>query len=154
MWNKLLRHRRHILTPLLSDLKELSTRTAADPVRLSGLNHQIAELTEQNPILSQVYSKGFLDSVIFTQQADELSGKINSLRTERRNLLKQDEDDPVLTGIQTLADIIDEAKPLTEFDESAFISVAEDVIIDSDKKLRFRLKGGLELLEFPGEMGT
>ena len=150
MWNKLLRHRKYILTPLLADLKELSVKTAIDSIRLGELNRQIAELTEQNLILSQVHSKGYLDSALFTQQSDELGGKINALRKERRNLLKQDEDDPVLAGTQALADIMDEATPLAEFDEVAFLSVTENIIIDSDKKLQFRLKGGLELLEFIG----
>ena len=122
----------------------------ADSARLRGLNRQIAELTEQNHILSQVHSQGYLDSAIFTQQTDELNVKLNTLRAERRQLIKQDEDDPVLVGVQRLCDTMDDATPLTEFDDSAFLSITNSIIIGSDKKLRFRLQGGLELLEFAG----
>ena len=154
MWNKLLHNRKYILNPLLSDLRELREKTAIGSAMLSKLNLQIAELAEQNLILSQVRSKGYLDSAIFTQQSDEISLKLNALRAERRVLLKQDEDNPVLEGIQSLCDIMDKAAPLAEFDDAAFISVADNIIIDRDKRLRFRLKGGLELCEFPGEVSV
>ena len=48
---------------------------------------------------------------------------------------------------------MDEAEPLTEFDECAFTSIVDKIIADKDKKLRFRLTGGLELSEFIGEAG-
>ena len=151
MWNKLLHNRKYILAPLLSDLKELRNKTAVDLSRLSELNRQIAELTEQNLLLNQIRSKRYIDSALFTQQSDEINAELNALRAQRRNLLKQDEDDPTLEGIQNLCDIMNEAVSLTEFDDGAFLTVADSIIIDSDKKLRFRLKGGLELCEFPGE---
>jgi DNA invertase Pin-like site-specific DNA recombinase len=153
LWNKLLQNRAYILTPLLSELRALHDKTSVDPAALSEVNRQIAELTEQNLILNQVHTKGYLDDAIFIQQSGELAAKIDTLQTQRRNLIERDEDNPVLIGIQSLCDTMAEAEPLSEFDGDAFLSIVEKIIVNSDKELRFRLLGGLELSEFLGDGG-
>jgi hypothetical protein len=153
LWNKLLQNRAYILTPLLSELRALHDKTSVDPAALSEVNRQIAELTEQNLILNQVHTKGYLDDAIFIQQSDELAAKIETLQTQRRNLIQQDEDDPVLIGIQSLFDIMEDAEPLADFDDDAFLSIVDKIIVTEDKELRFRLLGGLELSDFLGEVG-
>jgi hypothetical protein len=46
-----------------------------------------------------------------------------------------------------------EVEPLTEFEDDTFLSIVEKIIVSSDKELRFRLTGGLELSAFIGEGG-
>ncbi len=153
MWNKLLQNRAYILASLLSELRTLHDRTSVDPAALGEVNRQIANLTEQNLILNQVHVKGYVDDAMFTQQSGELAAQIDALRVRRRGMIKRDEDDPVLLGIQSLCDIMAVAAPLTEFDDSAFLSIVEKIIVTSEKELRFRLTGRLELSEFIGEGG-
>lgn len=147
MWNKLLQNRKYILTPLLSGLRELDAKFTADPEQFSRINKEISELTGQVVVLNQLRGKGYLDDIMFTQQTDELNVKIDALQIKRRALLKHDECDSSLTDTQALAEIMETSVPLTEFDETAFASIVEKITADN-KKLLFRLKGGLELLEY------
>ncbi len=153
LWNKLLQNRAYILTPLLSELRALHEKTSIDPAALGEVNRQIANLTEQNLILNQVHVKGYVDDAMFIRQSGELAAQIDALRVRRRGMIKRDEDDPVLMGIQSLCNIMEEAAPLTEFDDSAFLSIVEKIIVTSEKELRFRLTGGLELSDWFGEGG-
>lgn len=152
MWNKLLRNRRYILAPLLTGLREINRKADANHAEISALNREISELAEQNVIINQLRAKGYLDAALFTQQNDEISGKLDALRAQRRNLLRQDDDDPILAEIQTLDEIMEIAEPLTTFVKDAFGLIVNRITIENEK-LRFHLLGGLELSEYLSEKG-
>lgn len=148
MYNKLKLNCRYILTPHLDQLLALKSRSTMSNVRISEINKEIAELTDQNLILNRLRSKGYMGSDIFMEQTNEINRRINSLRSMRRKLLEQDEDDKTIAAMKDLIAVVEDGPPiLADLDEPLFHSIVDTIIVESQDKIRFRLTGGLELAE-------
>jgi hypothetical protein len=117
-------------------------------MQVAQINQKIAELTEQNHVLSGLKSRGIIDSALFLSQTGEVNRQIRELKAEKNKLMEQDEDDSTITETRCLiATLEDGPELLTEFDEMLFDSMVELVIAESSKRLKFRLINGLELVE-------
>ncbi|NPV89864.1 MAG: recombinase family protein [Firmicutes bacterium] len=148
MYNKLKPNCRYILNPLLDQLLALKSRSTMSSIKVSGINKEIAELTDQNLILNRLRSKGYMGSDIFMEQTNEINQKINNLRSLRRKLLGQDEDDKTIAAVKDLIAVIEDGPPaLADLDEPLFNSIVDTITVESQDKIRFRLTGGLELNE-------
>ncbi|MDF9409674.1 MAG: hypothetical protein A4E52_00797 [Pelotomaculum sp. PtaB.Bin013] len=148
MYNKLKPNRRYILAPLLDQLLALKSRSTMSNIKVSEINKELAELTDQNLILNRLRSKGYMGSDIFMEQTNEINRKINSLRSTRRKLLEQDEDDKTIAAVKDLVAVIEDGPPvLADLDEPLFHSIVDSIMVESQDKIKFRLTGGLELAE-------
>ena len=148
LYNKLKHNSQYILNPLLDQLETMKNKSTMRNVKIGEINKQIAELTEQNLILTRLRSKGYMDSAIFMEQANEINNNINALRKVRRTLLDNDENDNEIVTTKKLISIIDDsADILTEFNELIFKSIVQNIIIKEQDHLTFRLINGLELTE-------
>ena len=148
LYNKLKIHHSAILTPLLEQLQTLKRSRNLSNMQVAQINQKIAELTEQNHVLSGLKSRGIIDSALFLSQTGEVNRQIRELKAEKNKLMEQDEDDSTITETRCLiATLEDGPELLTEFDEMLFDSMVELVIAESSKRLKFRLINGLELVE-------
>ena len=91
--------------------------------------------------------QGGVDPDVFISRRNELAEQLRAAKLEKERLLNAEGDDTI-TQTQVLMEII-EAGPdfLEEFDGELFGELVEKIIVESNERLRFRLKNGLELAE-------
>lgn len=151
MYNKLRPAAEQILGTMLEQLYSLRAAQNKSNSHIVEINKEIANLTEQNHVMNDLKVKNLIDSAFFIAQTNELSHKIRRLRTEKSRLMESDDDDELLTGTRNLLDFLaDSPEVISEFDADTFEQMVDKIIVDSSKKIRFRLINGLELSETIG----
>ena len=146
--NKLWHNYKVILTPLQTSLQDLKLRKFSGQTQIMDVHKEIAKLREQTHVLARLKTKGFLDEVKYIEQTTELTAKINKLQAELKKLTRSDEEDEALDQIDMLIDFFEKReKPMTEFEESAFESIVEKIIVINQHELEFHLIGGLKFKE-------
>ena len=104
------------------------------------MHKEIAKLREQTHVLARLKTKGFLDNTKYLEQTTELTSKINKLQSELKKLTRSDDDDETLEQIEMLIDYFEsQTKPISEFNESAFESIVEKIVVISQNELEFYL---------------
>lgn len=112
------------------------------------IQKDIANLREQPHVLTRLKTKGFLDNTKYLEQTTALSAKINKLQSELKKLTRSDEEDETMDQIEMLIDFFENQENfMTEFDESAFESIVEKIVVISQNELEFHLIGGLKFKE-------
>jgi site-specific DNA recombinase len=148
MVNKLKANSRHVLQPLLSQLQAVKSISVISNSKICDIDKKLAELNEQNLIISRLKSKGFMDDSVYIEKSNELNKNINELRTKRRRLLKSDDDDNNIENLKCLIALIEaDANPITEFDKQLFESTIKKIVINTREQITFCLIGELELSE-------
>lgn len=146
--NKLLNNYKQILLPLQTALQELKMKKFSGQTQVMDIHKEIAKLREQSHVLARLKTKGFLDEVKYIEQTAEVTAKINKLQLELKKLTHFDDEDEVLEQIEMLIDFFEKRKkPIIEFEESAFASIVENIVVINSHELKFHLIGGLELIE-------
>lgn len=111
------------------------------------LNKRIADLSGQDQMLAQLKQQGLIDPDIFISQQRRLAEQIRAAKQEKARFLDT-EDDTTLRHTQDLLDTLDSGPDfLDTFDGDLFGELVERGIVESNEKIRFRLKNGLELEE-------
>lgn len=148
LYNKLKISYSRILTPMLEQLGQLKASRNQSNAQVCEINKEMANLTEQNHVLSGLKSKGYIDSALFMSQTNELNRKIAKLRADKCKLMGSDDDDSSIIDTQNLIEILDNAPDyLSEFEQPIFESMVERIIVISNEQIKFRLINGLELTE-------
>ena len=98
-------------------------------------------------MLAALKQQGLIDPDIFISQSNELTEQLRAAKLDKERLLAADSDDTI-ERTQELMDIL-EAGPdfLDHFDGELFGELIDKIIVDSNERVRFRLKNGLELTE-------
>lgn len=95
-----------------------------------------------------ITGKGVLDASAGAAKLRELDGRLAELRKERRRLLKEDDLEEALDAFrQTVSKIRGWPEQLEDFDEALFSELVEKVTAESRSRVRFHLRGGIELAE-------
>ena len=112
------------------------------------VNQAIAEASDRSHKITILQSKGLLDADACTAKLREIDAKLSKLRRERRRLLKNEDTDYIMDDLRrTMSIIHDGPEQLEQFDEALFSSLVERITAESNTCLRFRLHGGIELVE-------
>ena len=148
MYNKLRLHDGVILKPALGQLDALNEARQRNNPAMLAVNKAIAEASDQSYKVSALQSKGVLDASAGAAKLRELDGRLAELRKERRRLLKEDDLEEALdTFRQTVNKIHSGPDRLEDFDETLFSDLVEKVTAESRSRIRFHLRGGIELAE-------
>lgn len=111
------------------------------------LNDQIADITRQDRLLTQLKHQGLVDPDIFISRRDALAEQLRAVKLEKERLLESEENQTIrqtqllLEALESSPDFLD------TFDEELFRELVEKIIVESNNRLRFRLINGLELTE-------
>ena len=97
--------------------------------------------------VAQLHGSGILNNAEYAVQAGELNRRASELRSERRRILMEDEDNEIIESLKALNDTIADYTPTGGFDEELFGQIVESVTVISGNVLRFCLAGGLALTE-------
>ena len=148
LYDKLLYNYKTILIPLQTALQDLKLRKFSGKTQVMDIHKEIAKLREQTHVLARLKTKGFLDEAKYIEQTTELTAKINKLQAELKKLTRSDDEDETLEQIEMLIDFFEKRDELiTEFDESAFESIVEKIVVMDQHELEFCLIGGLRFKE-------
>lgn len=98
-------------------------------------------------MVAKLHSSGILNNAEYAAQSGELSRKVSALRSERRRILMEDEDDEIIESLKSMDSVLAEYTPTAAFDEELFGQIVESVTVVSGTTLRFCLAGGLALTE-------
>lgn len=146
--NKLFCNYKTILKPLQTALQDLKFRKFSGKTQVMDISKEIAKLREQTHVLARLKTKGFLDEAKYIEQTTELTAKINKLQAELKKLTRFDDEDETLDQIDMLIDFFEKREnPMTEFEESAFESIVEKIVVIDQHELEFYLIGGFKFTE-------
>lgn len=98
-------------------------------------------------MVAQLYKNGVLNHAEYASRSGELDRKVSELRSERRRILTEDEDDEIIESLKELNETIAEYVPTDSFDADLFGQIVESITVIGRNTLRFRLAGGLTLTE-------
>ena len=146
--NKLWHNYKVILTPLQTALQDLKLRKFSGQTQVMDIHKEVAKLREHTHVLARLKTKGFLDEAKYIEQTTELTAKINKLQAELKKFTRSDDEDETLDQIEMLIDFFERRdKPITEFEESAFESIVEKIVVIDQHELEFHLIGGIKFKE-------
>ena len=111
------------------------------------LNYQISELSSQNQMLATLKEQGLIDPDIFISQNNELTQQLRAAKQKKERLLAID-DDNIIHRTQDLMEVLDAGPDFLDFfNTELFGELVDKIIVESNERLRFCLKNGLELTE-------
>jgi len=148
MYNKLRKHVSIVLYPILSQMTALSDALHRQNPQMLEINKALAQSMDQNQLLSKLRAKGLIDTDTYLSKCNAVSATISDLKRQRRLLLESEDDGNTEDRIRHLIHIVEDGpKRLEEFDEALFAEMVEQITVESQTLLRFRLAGGIELTE-------
>lgn len=153
MIRKVQANREYLLGTLIRQLEELQYRTTGSQQRIKEIDHEIADLTAQNLVLSRLHGKGVLNAADYTAQSDVLENKITELRIERRTKITDSDENEMLDELKMLNDILKEVEIGIDFDAELFEQTVDNITVESNELLTFHLAGGISLPEKIREKG-
>ena len=111
------------------------------------LNDQIADITRQDRLLTQLKHQGLVDPDIFISRRDALAEQLRIVKLEKEHLLKSEENQAIRQTQILLETLESGPEFLDTFNEELFRELVDKIIVESNERLRFRLINGLELTE-------
>lgn len=148
MVNKMRNIRAEILPAAIAQIERLQMKAGGSAARIREIDKEIAELNNKNLVLARLNTKGILRPAEYAEQSGAINSRVNTLRTERRQLLQEQDEDSTLSGLRRLNDVlIGIEAPITEFDEDLLRYMVEEITVPTDSSLCFKLIGGLPITE-------
>ena len=147
LYYKLKHHGESIFTQMLSNLQKIRYSRMLWSEDVISLNKKISDILSQVQFLTQLQQAGGVDPDTFISSNNKLSEQLRRLKQEKARLLDTDSDD-LADRTRDLMDTLEDGPDfLDRFDAELFDTLVEKIIVDSNERLRFQLKNGLELLE-------
>lgn len=153
IYEKLIEYRKPLLGTLIHDMETMQDRMGANRGQIAEIDKQIADLAARNLVISRLHTNGILNAADYTAQSSAINIKITELRAERKKKLAEDDGDEKLDKLKELYEILDDSEdtqnPITEIMEQ----IVEQITVENNTELTFRLLGGVELTESISEKG-
>lgn len=147
LYYNLKHHGEPILTEMTTSLRAIRNRRMLWSLDVIELNKQISDLTSQNQMLATLKQQGLIDPDIFISQNNELTEQLRAVKLKKERLLAVDGDSTIAQTRELMEILNDGPDFLDSFDAELFGELVETIIVESNERIRFRLKNGLELAE-------
>ena len=132
---------------MLSNLQRIRYSRMLWSKDVISLNKKISDILSQVQFLTQLQQAGGVDPDTFISSNNKLNEQLRRLKQEKARLLDTDSDD-LADRTRDLMDVLEDGPDfLDSFDAELFDALVDKIIVDSNERLRFHLKNGLELLE-------
>ena len=147
LYYKLKHHGGPIFAQMLSNFQKIRYSRMLWSEDVISLNKKISDTLSQVQFLTQLQQTGGVDPDTFISSNNKLNEQLRRLKQEKARLLDTDSDD-LADRTRDLMDALEDGPDfLDSFDAELFDALVEKVIVDSNERLRFKLKNGLELTE-------
>ncbi|HBM97904.1 MAG TPA: hypothetical protein DD413_00620 [Ruminococcus sp.] len=148
MINKLRICRVDILPAAVIQTERLQMKAGGLAAKIKEIDRQIAEFNNKSLVLARLNTKGIIRPAEYAEQSGSIYGCVNNLRSKRRQLLKEQDENSILSGLRNLNDILlGIEKPLTEIDENIFKNTVLEITVPTDTSVCFKLIGNLMITE-------
>ena len=132
---------------MITSLQAIRNRRMLWSLDIIELNKQISDLTSQNQMLATLKQQGLIDPDIFISQSNELTEQLRAVKLKKERLLAVDGDNTIAQTRELMEILNDGPDFLDSFDAELFGELVETIIVESNERIRFRLKNGLQLTE-------
>ena len=137
-----------IFTPAMEQLQTLQTALRQKNPQMLTINREIAEATEARHKISLLRTSGLLDADACAVRMNLITAKLTQLRGERRRLAENEALDETIDMLRNTESVIRNGpEQLNTFDETLFDELVDKIVAESQTRIRFYLRGGLELAE-------
>lgn len=148
MCNKLRRTYKDILIPARKSLNEIKLRKLGSNCGLIDIYKQIADLKEQQHVLTVMRRKSFMTEEKYQAQSAALDIKLMKLNGELRRHTKSSDEDSIISQLDILIDCFENmTEDIEQFNEELFTLIAEKMIILDNERIEFQLIGGMKFIE-------
>ena len=136
-----------ILTFHLKGLTTARNRQMLWSPEVVELNKKISDIMNQSHSLALLNKQGVIGSDILISTSNRLAEQLRKAKQQKENLLRM-EDDKTIEITRQIIDVLSEGPDMLEsFDEELFCELIDKIVVESNTKIRFRLKNGLYLPE-------
>ena len=91
--------------------------------------------------------QGLVDPDVFITMSNQLAEQLRKAKQHREKLLEQ-EDHKIIGKTRMIMEVLSDGPEYLEvFDEELFCELIDKIVVESNTRIRFRLKNGLELPE-------
>ena len=147
LYYKLKNHGTTIFTQMLSNLQKIRCARMLWSEDIISLNKKISDTLCQVQFLTQLQQQGGVDPDTFISSSNKLNEQLHRWKQEKARLLDTDSDD-MIDRTREIMDVLSDGPDfLDQFNAELFDALVEKIIVESNARLRFRLKNGLELTE-------
>ena len=111
------------------------------------LNRQISDISAQTHTLTLLNQQGLIHPDMYISQTNRLAEQLRTAKQKKEKLLRQ-EDDDLIVKTRWIMEALEQGPDfLDAFDGELFCELVERIIVESNTRIRFRLKNGMELPE-------
>ena len=136
-----------LLEQMLTTLQTIRHRRMLWSADIVELNKLIADLSSQNHTLAFLKQQGLVDPDIFISKSNDLARQIRQAKQDKEKLLDSERDETA-SRTQELIELLESGPDFPDsFDPDLFDALIEQVVIESNDAVRFKLINGLELRE-------
>lgn len=111
------------------------------------LNKQISDIAEKIHNLTKLNENGFLHPDAYISRSNRLAEQLRAAKQKKEKLLEQEDDDLIVKTRWIMEALEQGPNFLDAFDGELFCELVERIIVESNTRIWFRLKNGLELTE-------
>lgn len=146
VYNRLKQNEKTILDEAIYQLQTLKSRVSGENEAIIEIDKQIASLSEQKRLYSELYKSSVIDEIIYTENTDLLQRQITELRARRLKILNEDEEEGCIEDLRQLKKSLQSfPESISDMREDIFDSIVDRIFIEENNIITFSLKCGLEL---------
>lgn len=142
-----LRQNEHgILDQAVLQLQSYKAKRTCQNEQIAGIDADIARLSEQSEMYAKLLAEKVIDQVTYAEKCGIYKRKISELRTRRRKLLSEDEDERCVEGLRELKRKLHDMPPrILSATINQITAITKKIYAEEDGSLTFVLCGELEL---------
>ena len=141
------RHGADILSEMIRNLHTIRNRQMLWHPDVVELNKRISDISNQIHTLTLLNKQGIVESDCFISKNNQLAEQLRKAKQQKEKLLDR-EDDEIIKQTKILLEVLEDGPEfMNQLDEELFCELIDKIIVESNTKIRFRLKNGLELPE-------
>ena len=147
LYYKLKHHGEPILSKMISTYLEVKSRRMLWSLDVIELNKRIADLTNQNQLLTMLKQQGLVDSDLFISRSNAISEQLRKAKQEKNRIMETSGDNTVRQTQELIDDLSAGPDFIAAFDGDLFDSLVGRVVVEDAEHISFQMKNGLRLNE-------
>jgi len=147
LYYKLKHQAQPLLSEIITNLQSVRRNQMLWSEDIVELNRKISDINSQNQMLTELNRQGLIDPDFFISQSNGFAEQLRAAKQKKERLLNA-EGDRTISQTKELIEILESGPDFPDtFDEDLFGELVEQIVVENNEKLRFRLFNGLELAE-------
>lgn len=147
-YNRLRLHENMILRSTVTRLSEIKKVITCSDSKIGDIDRIIGELVQQHSMYQALNEQKMMDDITYAEASAKTDRQLAKLRDQRKNLLREDDDERSIDEIRQLRNSLESApKAILMFDQDLFKLLVDRVTVEAGDILTFTLKGGMRLRE-------